>query len=657
MASGLDLVRGGWRAPRRWRTSGGGLALTLGTVGGTIALRHSLDPFLDATSPLLAFVFPVTICAALGGFWLGLLCTLLSLGAGVLFFMDPLYELALVHTGDVVRTLLFAVIGFAISAVSGRMHHELAQSREAERIIADREQANAQNARYFRALLASRTLGVASFRGGAIVEANDAFLDLLGLTSHEFAQRGSIDWRDITPPEHLAADERAGRQLRATGYCAPYEKEFFRADGRRVPALIGGAFILGRQGRELSGMMYIVDLSRVRRAEQALRESETRLRLALDAARAGSWDWDAATGHIVWSERNYELYGVDPRSVPTFDRWLEALHPEDRARVKDEYQRVLAGSDEHFRLELRVVHPARGVRWISVLGQVYRDERGEAVRAAGLSLDVTDRRNIEESERAAREEAERASRLKDEFVATLSHELRTPLTAVLGWAQVLRRARPDGDKLDRGLEVIERNARLLAQLVSDLLDVSRIVTGKIQLDLGAVDPGTVVLSAAETVRSAAEAKGVTLDVHVAPLAEPLLGDAARLEQAVWNLLSNAVKFTPPGGRVDVTVRLEGERALIVVSDSGQGIAPEFLPHLFQRFRQEDSTSTRRYGGLGLGLSIVKHIADLHGGRVYAESAGPGRGSTFTVEIPRRSAQTADAPRSSRPPSAPWQRAG
>ncbi|MDI3290342.1 ATP-binding protein [Polyangium sp. 15x6] len=634
MPSRVDFLAGAWKGPRHWTNTPAGLVLVLGTVGGTVLLRESLAPILGASSPMLAFVLPVTICAAVGGFWLGIFATIFALGAGYFFFIEPLHALTLTGPADLVRVVLFTCIGVAISAVSGRMHREVERSREAERILAERAQASATNAQHFRALVASRTLGVATFRGDAIVEANPAFLDLIGLRSHEFAALdGKLTWRELTPSEHRAADDLAGRQLRMVGYCAPYEKEFFRKDGSRVPALIGGAVVLGRDGRELTGMFYVIDLSRLRRAEQALRESEARLRLALDAARAGSWAWDVPTNHLIWSERNYELYSVDPRCVATVERWVEAIHPDDRARILSESERMLASGAEHFRLELRVANAAPGVRWIAVLGQVHRDQRGNVVRAAGLTLDITERRNIEESERAARAEAERVSHLKDEFVATLSHELRTPLTSILGWAQVLARSPHGGEKLDRGLEVIERNARVLSQIVSDLLDVSRIVTGKIHLDVAPFDLGAVVASAAETVRPSAEQKGVALDVSVTPIGEPLLGDDARIEQLLWNLLSNAIKFSPPGGRVEVVVRPQRGRAVIVVRDSGQGIAPEFLPHLFERFRQEDASSSRRYGGLGLGLSIVKHIADLHGGRVVAESAGPGRGATFTVELP------------------------
>ncbi|MDC3957245.1 ATP-binding protein [Polyangium jinanense] len=634
MPSRVDFLPGTWKGPRHGTNSPAGLFLVLGTVGGTVVLRESLAPLLGASSPMLAFVLPVTICAALGGFWLGILATICALGAGYFFFIEPVHAPTLTSPADLARIGLFTCIGVAISAVSGRMHREVARSREAERIIAERAQASATNAQHFRTLVASRTLGVATFRGDAIVDANPAFLDLLGWSSHEFAELdGKLTWSELTPSEHRGADDLAARQLRTVGYCAPYEKEFFRKDGSRVPALIGGAVVLGRDGRDLTGMFYVVDLSRLRRAEQALRESEARLRLALDAARAGSWAWDVATNHLVWSERNYELYGVDPRCVATVERWIEAIHPDDRARIVDESERMLASGAEHFRLELRVARGAHGIRWIAALGQVHRDERGNVVRAAGLTLDITERRNIEESERAARAEAERVSHLKDEFVATLSHELRTPLTSILGWAQVLSRSPHGGDKPHRGLEVIERNARVLSQIVSDLLDVSRIVTGKIHLDVAPFDLGAVVASATETVRPSAEQKGVALDVSVTPIGEPLLGDDARIEQLLWNLLSNAIKFSPTGGRVEVVVRPQRGRAVIVVRDSGQGIAPEFLPHLFERFRQEDASSSRRYGGLGLGLSIVKHITDLHGGRVVAESAGPGRGATFTVELP------------------------
>jgi PAS domain S-box-containing protein len=271
-------------------------------------------------------------------------------------------------------------------------------------------------------------------------------------------------------------------------------------------------------------------------------------------------------------------------------------------------------------------------------------------RLAGTVLvfrDVTERRRIElerraaaadreellESERAARAEAERASRLKDEFVAVVSHELRTPLNAMMGWAELMARDLTDAATRQRAVEVIRRNVRLQAQLVSDLLDVSRMLSGKLTLEVRSVDLATVIGEAVGSVVVAAQAKGVKVDTQLAQGVRPVLGDPARLQQIVANLLSNAIKFTPSGGGVEVRLRqVEGE-AEITVADNGIGIRPEFLELVFERFRQGEASSSRRFGGLGLGLSIVKQLVQLHGGRVQAASDGEGRGATFTVTFP------------------------
>ena len=238
-----------------------------------------------------------------------------------------------------------------------------------------------------------------------------------------------------------------------------------------------------------------------------------------------------------------------------------------------------------------------------------------------------------EAERAARAEAERASRLKDDFLATLSHELRTPLNAILGWSQILRaKAIADAD-LAEGLDVIERNTRVQTQLIEDLLDMSRIVSGKIRLDVQEVDISDVIKAAVASVRHSADVKDIRLQVVLDPLAGPVRGDPARLQQCFWNLLSNAVKFTPKQGKIQVTLERVNSHLEVCVIDNGQGISPEFLPHLFERFRQADASTTRRHGGLGLGLSIVKHLVELHGGTVRAKSAGEGKGSTFCIELP------------------------
>ena len=240
------------------------------------------------------------------------------------------------------------------------------------------------------------------------------------------------------------------------------------------------------------------------------------------------------------------------------------------------------------------------------------------------------------SERAARTEAERATRLKDEFVATLSHELRTPLNAIVGWASILRRDRRPST-VSQGVEVIERNAKAQAQMVEDLLDMSRILAGKLSIELKMIDPSVIVHAAVATVRPTADAKGIELHSEI-DSPGTINGDAGRLQQIVWNLLSNAIKFTPRGGKVTVRVRESAGHADIEVSDTGQGIRPEFLPHVFDRFRQADASTTRRHGGLGLGLSIVKSLVEMHGGTVEAQSPGEGQGTTLTAHLPLSLAQ-------------------
>jgi len=271
-----------------------------------------------------------------------------------------------------------------------------------------------------------------------------------------------------------------------------------------------------------------------------------------------------------------------------------------------------------------------------------RDEQGQPRGSVGAFLDITDRKRTEaereqllERERIAREQAEAANRIKDEFLAVLSHELRTPLNPIIGWIQLLRKGTLDQPTTAIALETIERNAKLQTQLIEDLLDISRILQGKLALKLDAVDLAATIEAAKETVRLAAESKSIAIQTELEPTARSLLGDANRLQQVIWNLLSNAVKFTPPEGQVHIALAYSATEAQITVQDTGKGIAPAFLPFVFETFRQADGTITRTFGGLGLGLAIVRQIVELHGGTVLAESAGEGLGATFSVRLPLR----------------------
>ncbi|MBP7571038.1 MAG: PAS domain S-box protein [Acidobacteria bacterium] len=400
--------------------------------------------------------------------------------------------------------------------------------------------------------------------------------------------------------------------------------------------------------------------------ERALRERSAWLDAIFDASRDGIIVEE--NERIVFVNRAYvRLYGYD-RPEELIGQHVSIVQaPADNERMLDFGRRRLAGEPvpeiydftgrrrdgSAIQLEASVAIATIADRHVivTVVRDVSERRRAETERAKRL-VEHALRLEAQEAQKrmeALYREADEASRLKDEFLATLSHELRTPLNAMLGWARLLRGGTLDGATRGRALESIERNTQLLAQLVSDILDVSRIITGKLRLDRGAVDLVPLVEAALESVRPAADAKNLRMALHAEGVIEPLLADGDRLLQVVWNLLANAVKFTPEGGRVDVSVTGRPGSVEVAVQDDGAGIDPSFLPYVFDRFRQADASTTRTHGGLGLGLSIVRHLVELHGGTVEAASDGEGRGARFTVRLPAR-----PAPGGARPtaPAAP-----
>jgi PAS domain S-box-containing protein len=332
---------------------------------------------------------------------------------------------------------------------------------------------------------------------------------------------------------------------------------------------------------------------------------------------------------------------------------MRLIPPDRQAEELEILARIRRGERfDHFET-IRLAKDGRQLS-VSITVSPIKDSAGHVIGASKVARDITERKNAEaalkkameeaeaanrerllllDSEREARSRAERASRMKDEFLATLSHELRTPLNAVLGWAHILRIGKLRGDELMQGLDTIERNARVQAQIIEDLLDMSRIISGKVRLDVEQVDLPAVLNESIDTVRATAEAKGIRLQAVVDPRAGPISGDADRLQQVFWNLLNNAIKFTPTGGQVQVLLERVNSRIEVSVIDTGEGIAPEFLPYVFDRFQQGDASTTRRHGGLGLGLAIVKQLVELHGGSVRVKSSGIGKGTTFTFHLP------------------------
>lgn len=376
-------------------------------------------------------------------------------------------------------------------------------------------------------------------------------------------------------------------------------------------------------------------------AEAALRESEERLRLATNAAEMFSWETDVVAQKIKWSENAAEIIGCAPEDLPNHtDGGQFFVLPEDKENLDFEFQQILKEGITNYIFEFRGNEPEADRKFWQAQGLIIYDEKKNPLRIVGVTQNITARKRAEkererllESERLARHEAENANRLKDEFLATVSHELRTPLNAILGWASIARKNPADAETTDRALEIIERSARQQNQIIADILDVSRIITGKLHLNIMPVNLAEVINSAIETVRPTLDAKRIKLETVFDSKASLITGDANRLQQIMWNLLTNAAKFAETDGQISVALRGNGAFAEVTVTDNGIGIEPEFLPFVFDRFRQADGGMNRKHGGLGLGLSIVRHLTEAHGGSVSVESCGKGTGASFTVQFP------------------------
>ena len=388
------------------------------------------------------------------------------------------------------------------------------------------------------------------------------------------------------------------------------------------------------------------DLTQRREYEESLRHSEERFRLLVEGIPDYAIFMLDANGHVAtWNAGAERIKGYTADDI--IGQHFSKFYPQDAIESGwPEHELQVAAAEGRFQDEGWRIRKDGSRFWASVTISALRDEAGRLRGFAKLTRDLSERRQAEtvqadtevreemlEAERSARMEAQRAARMKDEFLATLSHELRTPLNAILGWTQVLRMGRQSPEDIKHGLEVIERNARAQVQLVDDLLDLSRILAGQIRLDVQRLALVDVITAAVESAAPGAHAKGVRLEKILDPRGSLVSGDPARLQQIVWNLLSNAIKFTPRGGRVQVLLERVNSHIELSVSDTGIGIPIGFLPHVFERFTQKDSTASRNHGGLGLGLAISKQLVELHGGSIHAKSRGEGQGATFTVKLP------------------------
>jgi PAS domain S-box-containing protein len=502
---------------------------------------------------------------------------------------------------------------------------------------------------------------IASDPDGRVTFMNATAEALTGWRVGEAAGRALADvFHIVNEKTRVAVDNPAALVMRSGHIVglANHSLLIDRTDAEH-PIADSAAPIRDDAGRILGVVLVFRDVTDERRSEEAIAEQrewfETTLESIGDAVIATD-----VQGRVVFMNPIAEHltgWSVDRARRKLCTDVFNIVNEDTRRTVENPVTRVLAEGTIVGLANHTMLISLDGVeRPIDDSGAPIRNRAGRIVGVVLVFRDVSERRRIElerrdaaaerdrllEAEQAARTDAERASRLKDEFVAMVSHELRTPLNAILGWTQLLMTPGTGPDALARGLEVVSRNTRVQAQLISDLLDISRITSGKFRLDIGEVDLVTVVEDAIDTVQHDAEQKRIVLRRELDTNVQPIAGDAGRLQQVIWNLLSNAIKFTPEGGSVVVRLRRNEPNAEMSVADTGVGIRSDFLPHIFDRFQQADRSITRRYGGLGIGLSIVKHLVELHGGTIRADSPGIGLGTTFTVLLPSDSYEPRDA---------------
>ncbi|MGH9956866.1 MAG: ATP-binding protein, partial [Pyrinomonadaceae bacterium] len=471
-----------------------------------------------------------------------------------------------------------------------------------------------------------------------VSSANEAFYRGFQVSPEETKGRliyelGNRQW-DI-PALRLLLEEILPRN----NFFADYEVTHnFESIGTRT-MLLSGSRLEGKDGTPARILLSVHDITERKQTEQELVESEAQFRQVANTMPQIVWA-ARADGYIdYYNERWYEFTGF-PRDVFGQSSWEPILHPDDVERTVETYFGCVRDG-KPYQIEYRFKDRTHGsYRWFMGRALPVRNDGGEIIRWFGTCTDIDDQKQVEvelkelmERERKARAAAEVANRVKDEFLAMVSHELRTPLNAIAGWARLLMSGKLDQETSQRAVETIDRNAGAQATIINELLDTARIVSGKLQLEQQAVNLAVIIEEAMDVVRPASEAKGIEMEAAFDSGAGPVVGDAVRLQQVIWNLLSNAVKFTPREGRIEVSLKRAGSNTAIVVSDSGQGISPDFLPHIFERFQQADNSERRQHGGLGLGLSIARHLVEMHGGRIKAESEGENKGSTFTITLP------------------------
>lgn len=467
---------------------------------------------------------------------------------------------------------------------------------------------------------------------------NNAVQTMFGYTAEQVEPTADWWYKHIHPDDRERVVSAIHKVINNGGENWSDEYRYLCADGS-YKYIFDRGFAIHHDGQPIRMLGAMQDITARREAEINFRQSQERLQLVLDSAQLGLWYSDLPFDVLNWSALTKEHFWLPPEASVTMEDVYNIIHPEDREKTMTAIETSIKNLTR-YDIEYRTVNPQNNrIKWIHSIGRGFYDENNNIYSFDGITIDISEDKMIQSereqllwSEKNARAEAENANRLKDDFLATLSHELRTPLSSILGWARILKTGQMQGEQAQRAIETIERNAKTQAQLIEDILDVSRIVSGKLRLDVQPVELASIIEMAIDAVRPAVEAKNIRLQ-RVLDDNVMISGDADRLQQIIWNLLSNAIKFTPKDGRVQIKLERVNSHVEITIADNGIGIDSESLPFIFERFRQSDSSTTRKHGGLGLGLAIVRHLVELHGGTVQASSEGLDQGAIFTVMFP------------------------
>ncbi len=612
-------------------------------VGGAIVARLLMTPVFHERLPLFTFFPAVVIAAAAGGIGPALVTSIVGYLAAYYLFIAPNHQLTAIR--DTPEAPVVAFFFVLVGLITGWLHesaHRARRRADASRRVAE-ERAGALDREMAQRRVTEDRLRLALSHAPVIIYGCDRELRYTWIANLPRSYRSEllIGKRD----DDLLGIERVGRLMEFKRRVL----ETGKGDRYHATWLIDGKprrfHVIAEPVRDAAGTVTGLTVAALDVTERArLGELEATLAAVAESSDDAILGKDLDGKIIAWSAGAERIFGYT--AAEAVGRSIIMLLPADRLSEETDILATLRRGERVDHYETRRVRKDGEVIDVSISVSPIRDADGTVIGGAHVARDVSARKHAEREREEllrraeeARAAAESASQAKDTFLATVSHELRTPLSPILAWATLLRQRRVKEDRTQHAFETIERCARTQSQLIDDLLDISRIVTGKLRLTVAPVSLADVVTAAVEVVRPAADARGIRMNA-VLDSEATISGDRERLQQVVWNLLSNAIKFTPRGGRVQVVVERVNSHIEVAVTDSGEGIEPEFLPHIFGRFVQADSTPSRVHGGLGLGLAIARHIVELHGGSIHVESPGRGLGSVFTVKLPRMATRTA-----------------